>query len=127
MNSVSHFELPFDNQARAAKFYKGVFGWKVQHLPEVNYTMVQTAAVDKNGRNQEPGTINGGMMPREGTGKLPVIVITVASIARCIAKVEKAGGKLVMPKVPIGKMGFYARVKDSEGNIIGIWQTAKKR
>ena len=31
-----------------------------------------------------------------------------------------------MPKMSIGTFGFYARAKDTEGNVIGIWQTLKK-
>ena len=29
-----------------------------------------------------------------------------------------------MNKAAVGAMGFYARVTDTEGNIIGVWQDA---
>jgi len=31
-----------------------------------------------------------------------------------------------MPTVPVGDFGLYARVADTEGNIIGVWQLLKK-
>lgn len=27
-----------------------------------------------------------------------------------------------MSKMAVGDMGYYARVKDTEGNIIGVWE-----
>lgn len=53
----------------------------------------------------------------------PVIVIDVSSMEKHIKKVESAGGKTVMPVMKIGEFGLYARVSDTEGNIIDIWQT----
>jgi predicted enzyme related to lactoylglutathione lyase len=31
-----------------------------------------------------------------------------------------------MPKIPVGEYGYYARVSDPEGNIIGIWEERSK-
>lgn len=39
-----------------------------------------------------------------------------------VKKVEGQGGKLVLPKQQVGDMGLYARVSDTEGNVIGLWQ-----
>lgn len=38
-----------------------------------------------------------------------------------LRKVERAGGKVVLPRTRFGEMGHYARVADSEGNLIGLW------
>ena len=61
------------------------------------------------------------MLPKDPIGTHPVI--DVSSLDERIKKVESSGGKTVMPKMEVGNFGFYARVKDTEGNIIGIWQT----
>ena len=37
---------------------------------------------------------------------------------------ERLGGSTVVPKQPVGAMGFTAYVKDPEGNVIGLWETA---
>lgn len=39
-----------------------------------------------------------------------------------IDKVKTAGGRVVTPHTPIPGMGAYARVADTEGNVIGLFQ-----
>jgi len=34
MNPVVHFEIPFDDARRAAKFYQAAFGWQTKDLGE---------------------------------------------------------------------------------------------
>jgi len=36
------------------------------------------------------------------------------------AKVEEAGGKLIVPKTDIGEFGFFVQFIDTEGNRLGI-------
>ena len=58
--------------------------------------------------------------------KSPVITITVDNIDHSLILAKKNGGKLLTDKTPVSDMGFMAYVKDSEGNIIGLWQNLKK-
>ena len=34
MDSVVHFEMPYENRQRMAKFYQAAFGWKTEELGE---------------------------------------------------------------------------------------------
>jgi predicted enzyme related to lactoylglutathione lyase len=120
MNPVVHFELPIFNPRRAKAFYEKAFGWGIKEW-EGGYWMAQTTKSDKMGRSTKPGTMNGGLMKGK-KGDMPVIVVGVKSIVSDLKKVVKAGGKVVMDKMSMGDMGYYARVKDSEGNVIGMWQ-----
>ena len=88
------------------------------------YTFAITTEMDEQYQIKKPGGINGGTYPRgdEGGSKSPVIVIEVASCEQRIKDVEKAGGSNIMGPHQIGGMGIYAQVKDSEANIIGLWQ-----
>lgn len=126
MDKVVHFEIPTDNLDRAKKFYQSLFGWQITDIPEMNYTIVNTVAVDQENMPKEAGAINGGLMKRSKPGEQPVIVINVASVEEYLKKVEKAGGKTVMPKMQVGEMGLYARVTDTEGNVIGLWEHLRK-
>ena len=126
MNKVVHFEIPYDDQQRAQKFYQEVFGWQINKFPNMDYYLVTTTPSDENMRPKEPGAINGGLLKKDPTGEHPVLVIDVPSIDEHIKKIESAGGKVVMPKMEIGDFGLYARVADTEGNVIGIWQLLKK-
>jgi hypothetical protein len=46
----------------------------------------------------------------------------VEDIDKIIAKVEKLGGRMVMPKMKIEFVGYTAIIQDTEGNTIGIWR-----
>jgi uncharacterized protein len=101
MDKVVHFEIPADDLSRAKEFYGAVFGWELQTMDEMDYTIVHTTPVDEQQMPTEPGAINGGMM-----------------------KVEAAGGGVVRPKGEIPGMGSFAYVKDTEGNVVGLWENA---
>jgi len=127
MNPINHFEIPFDNSERAIKFYKEVFGWEIIPMPDMNYTIVHTTPTNENQMPKEAGTINGGMYNRsDGGSRSPVLVITVPNLDKHIKKIQAHGGKITMEKRQVGKMGLYAQIKDTEGNIIGIWEALKK-
>ena len=125
MDKVVHFEIPAVNVKRAEAFYTKVFGWKITPVPGMNYSHATTVPVGKDRMPKEAGAINGGLFKKDKTGLYPVIVIDVRSIDMYITKIKEAKGKVVMPKIAVGDMGFYARIKDTEGNIIGIWEDKK--
>ena len=124
MGKVVHFEIPADNLARAKKFYSTVFGWILNEFPEMEYTIVRTVESDENGMPKEPGAINGGMLQRQDPVKAPIITISVDNMDQAAATIEKNGGKIIRPKMPVGDMGFAGYFKDTEGNVIGLWQNA---
>ena len=125
MNKVTHFEIPFDDQARAEKFYSDVFGWQINKFEGMDYWLVTTVPCDESMMPKEAGAINGGLTKRDETSKNPVIVVDVPNMEEHLKKIESAGGKIVMPTVPVGDFGLYSRVADPEGNIIGVWQMLK--
>ncbi len=123
---VVHFEIPYDDGDRASGFYQRAFGWQVMAMPELDYTMVMTGPSDPETGPTEPGFINGGMFRRsdELPGNGPNVVIDVASVDDALRAVEGAGGKPLTDKQPVGDMGFTAYFSDTEGNIIGLWESA---
>jgi predicted enzyme related to lactoylglutathione lyase len=123
MNKVVWFEIPFDESERAQKFYQDVFGWQISHFPDMDYYAAITTDTDQQTLEPKtPGAINGGLLKRDDTGKHPVILIEVPSIDEHLKKIEQNGGKTVMPKTTVGNFGLYARVEDTEGNVIAIWE-----
>ena len=123
MGGVVHFEIPADDQDRARNFYSQALGWRIDPMPEMDYNVVITTPMDeKTGRPTEPGAINGGMMARDGELTTPVITVDVEDIDATLRAVEQLGGSTVKPKDAIPGMGFYAYFKDTEGNIMGLWQ-----
>jgi predicted enzyme related to lactoylglutathione lyase len=125
MDKVVHFEIPTDDLARAKEFYGSIFGWEIQTMPEFDYTSAQTTAMDDQQRPTEPGAINGGMFQR--TPQLPdspVITVGVESVEIALKEVESHGGSVVTPRTEIPGMGAFAYFKDTEGNVLGLWEVA---
>ncbi len=123
-DSVVHFEIPADNLERAHNFYREAFGWNIMHMPELEYTMVGTTESDEQGAPIKPGSINGGMGNRQGALENPCITIGVDDIDKTLEKVTSLGGTSLGDKVAVADMGWAAYFKDSEGNVMGIWQSA---
>ncbi len=124
MDKVVHFEVPFDDGDRARSFYKEAFGWQVVEMPEMGYTIVMTGPSSDTGPT-EAGFINGGMLAREQAATQgPVVVMDVESIDVALERIGELGGETVAGKTPVGDMGFAAYVRDPEGNVVGLWETA---
>jgi uncharacterized protein len=66
MDRVVHFEMPYDNRGRMARFYESAFGWQMRMLGEDmgHYVLATTTESDENGP-KNPGAINGGFFPRK--------------------------------------------------------------
>jgi predicted enzyme related to lactoylglutathione lyase len=121
---VVHFEVPFDDKDRALAFYQDVFEWQIQSIPDMGYNIVTTGPAGEQGMPTEPGYIGGGMLERQAPVNVPVIVMEVEDIDATLAAIEKHGGGTAAPKMPVGDMGFAAYFTDSEGNLMGLWQSA---
>ncbi|HEY6634790.1 MAG TPA: VOC family protein [Acidimicrobiia bacterium] len=120
---VVHFEIPYDDGARARAFYNDVFGWEMMEMPELSYTLVTSGPSGDEGPT-ELGFINGGMMQREEPFISPNLVVDVVNIEDALQAVKDAGGTTVSERQAVGEMGFAAYFKDTEGNLVGIWESA---
>jgi predicted enzyme related to lactoylglutathione lyase len=128
MDKVVHFEIPVDDRARAKEFYASVFDWDVEDQDMGGgsvYTTVGTVEVDDKMTPKEPGAINGGLMDRTKDTPAPVVTIGVDAIDDSLKKVEASGGTTITPRTPIPNMGAFAYFKDSEGNVVGLWETMR--
>ena len=120
---VVHFEIPYDDDERAHGFYRQAFGWQVMPLPDMGYSIVMTGPSGDEGPS-EAGFINGGMMKREGPYTGPNVVIDVDNLEDALKAVDEAGGSTVSERQAVGDMGFVAYFRDTEGNLVGLWETA---
>jgi predicted enzyme related to lactoylglutathione lyase len=122
---VVHFEVPYDDADRARAFYRDVFDWQIQPMPEMGYNLVSTGPATDQGMPAEPGYIGGGMLQRQAPVTAPVITLDVDDIDATLVAVDKHGGAAVGEKMAVGDMGFAAYFTDSEGNLMGLWETAR--
>jgi predicted enzyme related to lactoylglutathione lyase len=116
MLRITHFDIPSDNPERAQKFYQEVFEWKFDKWDgPMEYWMIKT------GDDSKPG-INGGMA-RRMPGQIGMTnTIEVPSLDKYTSKIQSSGGQVLIPKMPIPSVGYFATCMDTEGNIFGIIQ-----
>jgi uncharacterized protein len=125
MNPVVHFELPYDNRDRIAKFYQTAFGWQLEKLGQEmgNYVVATTATTDAK-PGAPAGSINGGFYERKADwpAQHPSVVIGVQKIEESMAKVTAAGGKVLGDPMDIPGVGRYVSFFDTEGNRLSMLQ-----
>jgi predicted enzyme related to lactoylglutathione lyase len=128
MNPVVHFEMPYDNRERMAKFYKNAFGWQTQMLGDDmgNYVLATTTESTEKGP-LKPGAINGGFFPKKADwpAQQPAIVIAVDDIKAAIKKVNDSGGAVLGEPMDIPGVGQYVAFTDTEGNRVTMLQPVR--
>lgn len=126
MNPVVHFEMPYEDRARMAKFYESAFGWQTQMLGSEmgDYVLARTTESEETGRPKNPGVINGGFFPKGGDNPAPYpsVVIAVEDIKDHMKTVEEAGGKVLGEPMDIPGVGSYVAFVDTEGNRVSMLQ-----
>jgi uncharacterized protein len=125
MNPVVHFEMPYENSSRVAKFYAQAFGWQTQAMGAElgDYVLATTTETGAAGPLQ-PGTINGGFFAKkpDWPAQYPSVVIAVDDVNAAMAKVRQAGGTVLGEPMAIPGVGQYVSFMDSEGNRVSMLQ-----
>ncbi|HEX6362587.1 MAG TPA: VOC family protein [Albitalea sp.] len=119
MDPVVHFEFPYRDAARIARFYEAAFGWKTTQLgPDMGDYVLATTAESDAKPGQPAGAINGGFFPvrPDWPAQVPSVVIAVRDIAESMRKVKAAGGEVLGEPMPIPGVGRYVAFTDTEGN-----------
>lgn len=115
MDRCVQYELMAEDPARAAKFYKDVFGWRVEKWagPWGSWMITTGPAAGEKAV--------GGRPPRLGLVRPPVNTVEVASLEEAEARIKAAGGQ-VQETFPVAGVGWYALWADTEGNRFGLYQ-----
>jgi predicted enzyme related to lactoylglutathione lyase len=127
-HTIVHFEIPADDPERAARFYRELFGWDIKKwtgaaAPE--YWTISTVPTDDKGQPARPG-VNGGLMRRQHPDHPPVSYINVEDVDEYVRKGKGLGAEQVMPKTAVKGMGWFAWLRDTEGNVFALWQRDEK-
>jgi len=116
-NSINWFEIPVKNFERAKAFYETLFGVPIEVMPHPSYKYGILPGDMQNG-------VTGGIVEGEGfepSMKGALIYLHGGDdLSIPLAKVEKAGGKIILPKTSIGNNGFMAHFVDTEGNKMAL-------
>ena len=109
---ICYIEMPANDIARSADFYKRVFGWGIRQRGNG-----QTAFDDTTG--QVSGTWVRGRSPASQPGLL--VYIMVDSVAETLDAIVANGGEIVQP-IGADAPEITARFRDPGGNVIGLYQ-----
>lgn len=129
-HTIVHFEIPADDIEKLKKFYKNLFGWKIEKLPgPTTYYTLQTVPTDKNMTPIRPG-VNGGLYQKKDAQNPEMAktmnYFSVESAEEYGKKIEKIGGKIIIPKMEIPGIGWWVLAQDPEGNQFGLLEPMKK-
>ncbi len=126
MPTIVHFEIPADDVERAKRFYTDLFGWKIEKWPgtegdsssNMEYLIISTT--DDKG---DKALVGGGLMKRQDPQQQITNFIDVKSIDEYSSKIEKLGGNVIVSKMAVPGMGYFAVCRDTEKNNFGIWES----
>lgn len=113
MPQFVHMDIAADDPERAAGFYNRVFGWAVTKLEgPTPYWLVTPPA-----GGAAPGA---GIARRSEPWQGITPSIEVPSADEFTARIEAAGGSIVIPKQLIPGVGQLVTFKDTEGNVLAL-------
>ena len=117
-NAINWFEIPVKNFDKAKKFYDTILGSELQVMEAMGMKSAFFPAELQN------GGIGGCIIQGKGyepsaTGSI-VYLNGGEDLSVPLAKVEAAGGKILMSKTAIGANGFMAHFTDTEGNKVAF-------
>lgn len=111
---VNWFSISGTDGQALMSFYKKVFGWKMDPMPDA-----EASGMVKPEQGGIPGDVSRSM-----SGQAQVTVyIGVKDIDEHMKKIQKAGGEPAMPKMQLPPgFGWISQFRDPAGNTIGLWQ-----
>ncbi|MGZ8804347.1 MAG: VOC family protein [Microbacterium sp.] len=110
MAKVEHFEIPADDIARAQAFYSTVLGFDYEPWGDEMGIL----------RQPQGEGVNGDLHVRGATPH-PTVVFTVDRIEETVALAVAAGGDQIGEIQPLDENSRWVYIRDSEGNIIGLF------
>lgn len=119
LNPVHWFEIYVADMPRARVFYETVLGIKLTQLSPPNSDIEMCgfpSDVNASGSSGALVKLEGKAPGAGGT----LVYFSCRDCADEAARVEAAGGQLECGKMPIGRYGFIALARDTEGNSIGF-------
>ena len=120
MAKVVWFEIYVDDMNRAQKFYETVLDATLTELANPTNDDLQMRAFPDDMDSDGSG---GALVNTDGFSAGQNSTLVYFGSEDCSieeSRVENAGGQIIQPKMSIGKHGFVALCKDTEGNMFGL-------
>jgi predicted enzyme related to lactoylglutathione lyase len=119
-NTFDWIEIRTSDIEQAARFYAGLFGWKIVKQERADASEVWIFDTGDEPRLQN--LRRGGLWLRPDGESLGIVVyIVVDDIEATLRKVTALGGRAMSPRAPLGA-GYGAYFTDPSGNLLGLYQ-----
>lgn len=112
-NPFVHVELMTTDIQKSKQFYQGLFGWKLEDVHDMNYTMIKVGE----------GT-GGGMMqhPAPDAQSSWLAYVQVDDVAASTRMAQSLGATIVKPVSEIPGVGLFSVMVDPTGATLAMWQ-----
>ena len=117
-NPFVHVELQTQDVNKAKKFYQGLFDWKLEKEPSMDYTMIKVG-----------DGVGGGMMkcPMPNMPSQWLAYVLVDDVAATLKKAKSLGAKVCVEDKDVmgyGTMGIFI---DPTGAMLALWKPTKAK
>ncbi len=117
-NALNWFEIPAIDINRSKDFYQKIFNIDMP-ATEMHNSLMAFFPGDS-GSGKATGALVQSEMHKPSKEGSIIYLNANPNLDLVLEKVEKAGGKILVPKMDIGEHGFIAFIEDTEGNKVGI-------
>ncbi|MDB6121605.1 MAG: hypothetical protein JWQ71_598 [Pedosphaera sp.] len=119
MKIINWFQIPATNIDRAVKFYGATLNASF-HEMATETEKHAFFAMDTLESEWTGGEIVQSPQLKPSADGATIYFNASGGVDAVLDRVEKAGGKILLPKTSIGENGFIALILDTEGNKIGL-------
>ena len=120
-NALNWFEIPVTNSNRAQKFYETILDIQMERHVMMGMEMTNFPYHMQAASGRVSGALVKSPQHKPGLDGAVVYLNANPAIQAVVDKIEKAGGKLIMPKTLINEqIGYMAFFIDTEGNRMAL-------
>ncbi len=112
-NPFVHIELHTKDVEKSKKFYAGLFDWKFEEFPSMDYTIINVGEGTGGGMMKNP-------MPGDTDNWLPYVL--VGDITASTKKAKSLGATIAKDVTEIPAMGRFSVIIDPTGAAFALWQ-----
>ena len=113
-NPFVHIELHTKDVDKSKKFYAGMFDWKFEEFPAMDYTIINVGGGTGGGMMKNP-------MPGDPDNWLPYILVD--DVKASTRKAKSLGAAVAKDVTEVPGMGWFSVMIDPTGAAFGLWQT----
>lgn len=111
------FDLTSSDPARAAEFYREIFGWQLEEPAHPEFGGYRNFTLN--------GKRVAGLVPPmtdDGPANIWSVYLHTKDADATVAAAEAAGASVMVPPMAVGDLGSMMVITDPAGAVIGFWQ-----